>query len=187
MRAITGRAVTLAEMESLVRVCSPALSCPELSAAVCNAVVGMCSSWSCASAENHRVTCGAAGVIPLIVAAMSAHSTDSGASSGCDALCWLIEGNTANADAVVVSESAGGLSEILSVMASHTENAQVLGFACLALELLARNVSSSAKLVMRQSAVVELLNAAKVDHPSSGIYQKLVMRNADAALTVLTA
>lgn len=167
MRANRG-AVGFAEVASQVTACSLALSSPDVAAALCDAVLSMCDEENNSDAEANRVTFGAAGAIPVIVAAaMSTHGAVSTrvAVKSCAALGFLTQHNAINADAVVVA--TGGLDAILAVMRSHAENGTVQGNACFALYHVAGAVRDVARRAMRESAAGALIETAKRVHDPS--------------------
>lgn len=170
--------VSLVALKSLVAAVSPALSSPEVARGICDAIKSICGPNL--SADDNRVTCGAAGVVPAVVTAISTHgSADSSVAwTGCHALADLAFENTVNADAIVLA--TGGLRTILSVMAS-TAKSVVLSDACFALCNTADAASPAALKVMRESAAVELLHAAKRNYPSAFYLN----HHADRALEVL--
>lgn len=65
-------------------------------------------------------------------------------------------------DAIVLSD--GGLGAILGVMKSHAGERMVQWTACVALLYITLAASPPALIALRESAAVELLNAAKSNH-----------------------
>lgn len=176
-----GGKVAPSAVRSLVASCSAALSSLEVAQQLCIAIVSICSG-HLDSKDVNKVTCGAAGVIPAIAAAMSTHGAACAevAANGCVALYWLADGNTAHADDIV--STSGGLDAILSAMASHPEDGELQERACEALGSVARAASPAAVGTMRASAAVDLLHTARRNHPG-GPHQ--VVSFADRALTKL--
>lgn len=165
VRAIQGD-VPLAVMEALVAACLPALSSPAVAEDLCRTVVKICVYEGYAK----QVTCGAAGVIQAVVAAMSAHGAQSPvvAARGCEALARLALGNPVNGNAIVLS--TGGLDVICSVMVSHVESEDVQGEASYLLWRTSLKASLTSFAAIRGSRAVELLNVAKANHPREGEY-----------------
>lgn len=150
------------EVESLtsrlLSECTAALSSPEVAEDFCYAIAAACSG-----SAAIRETLGAAGVIDAVVEMMGLHGLTSAdvASRGCFALCNLAAGHPADAQAIVCSR---GLALILSAMTSHPGDGMVQCDACMALQSIADFGGPAAKRVIRDSAAVELLNAAKRTH-----------------------
>lgn len=169
MRGSRG-AVSAEDLASLVTACTLALSSLEVAGWFSFAVSSVCAkeAWMNSSGIANRVSCHAVGVIPALVAALSTHGTASPrvAARGCVALANLSLGNTANADAIVLSTR--GLDVILSMMTAHVEqdepDGNVQKMACQALCWVARAASPAAKRAMRDSSAMELVEAARTYH-----------------------
>lgn len=157
-------AVPLDDVTSLVIACTAALFDPEVSDAFATTIHGICYR------SANKATCGAAGVIPVVVSAMRMHGAVNArvAAKGCGALANLAHGHSGNANAIATS--AGGLDGILSVMTSHAGDEEVQKWASHALNILVGNVTPAALAVIRESRAVELLNAAKSNFPATNGY-----------------
>lgn len=172
-------AVTLPEMTALVALCRAALSSPDVCADFCGALASICDPDDSFN-EANRASCNAARVIPAVVASMSLHGTvPANALNGCAALYGLAYDNTVNVDAIVRSD--GGLDAIYSMMRSYPADAEMQLVACVTLARIVDVASLAAMRIIRESDVVELLNAAKRNHPSD----EGVQWNADRALAAL--
>lgn len=161
--------VSFTDVTLLVTTCTAALSSSGVGHALCHAVLSMCSVMG-SQAKANAVTCGAAGVIPAIVAAIRAHGAaiEVVARVGCAALnslAWF--GNTVNADAIVLS--TGGLDAILLMMTVHARDSEVQLYACQSLCWIAAAASPAAKRVMcePEGSVRKLLRTAKSNHPAN--------------------
>lgn len=146
---------------ALVSACTPALSSPTVAEEFVTTIGTICEE----SVKN-RVVCAAAGVIPLLVRVLSTHGDESVdiAARGCGALGMVAIENTANADAIVLS--TGGLAAICSLLSTHAASLGLQVEACWAVWFLANAAGPAALTAMREGTVVELLLAAKRNHPS---------------------
>lgn len=171
--------LSVAGMTALVTACTAALPSLAVAEAFCNSIGSVCTNSR--EGKANAVTCGAAGVIPAVIAAMSVHGAGGAlvAASGYVALASLADGNAVNADAIV--GCSGGLDVLLSVMACHAADGEVQAKACWALWGVAGSVSSGGLTAMRQSRAMQLIRAAKVNLSSDN----LVMMYADGALATL--
>lgn len=152
------------ELAHIAHACAATVCSPAVVEAFAGVVTKLCSD-----VPANRASCGATGVIPVIVAGLSAHCATSVviAICGCQALASLAAGYTVNVDAIVCS--AGGLDAILASMASHPHQAEVQRCACVALMAIARVASDEAKAVIRASGAARLLeSAAKCDRYTEG-------------------
>lgn len=158
-----------ADVLPMVTACKAALSSPEVAALFLDTVSTICGDFQFFRLANKRA-CAEAGVIPVIVSFMHAHSAVdvSIAVKGCAAFLCLVSDHIPNAHAIATSAEA--LGAILSAMALFPANADVQEPACNALMLLivASSHSSAARAGIRGSRAVELLTAAKVNHPEEG-------------------
>lgn len=120
--------------------------------------------------HNNSTTCGAAGVIPLVVTALSAHGARDAriAWEGCEVLRLLAYGDAANADAIVIG--TGGLDAILAAMSSFPDSELLQWEACRALYIIVHNVSPAglACLWKSNATVTDLLNTAGRLYPDEG-------------------
>lgn len=155
---------SLSAVTTLVIACTAALSSPEVAKEFSDAVRHLCRN-VCAPAN--RDTCGSAGAIHAIVAALDTHGVGDAtvAANGFDALIELANDNPANADDVVLT--AGGLDVILSVMAAHEWHVEVQWRACMLLMTIALSASPAVLAVMREGSAQVLLSNAMANHPSS--------------------
>lgn len=146
------------DLTALVAACTAALS----SVTIVNEFF-IALYWLCKDSGVHRTRCGAAGVIEAVVAALHAYGPANAMLSmnGCRLLGELASGNTANADAIVLS--TGGLDVVLSCMASIDKDSGAASHARALLQL-AEACSPAAVDVLRASRAEELLNAAKRTH-----------------------
>lgn len=174
--AVKGHVVTLEVVNSLVAMCTSALSSPDAAEAFCAAISSVCYK------TVDSTTCRTAGVIPAVVAAMTAHRAGSTrvASYGCATLGNLANDNEANADAIVLS--AGGLDAILVAMATHPDNWTVQDMACFSLRNLAMFCGPAGMRVIQESNATALVRAAKANHAGN----RDVNRIADFTLAELS-
>lgn len=184
-RPIEGVA-TIADVQSLLTTWNAAPSSLGVAEVFFLSVITICNG---SDGTVNKVTCGAAGVIPAVIAATAAHRTASAtvAAHGCEALHALAHDNTANADAIVLSAGGAGLEVICSVMEAlaHAGNEVVQREACAALSFIADVCSPVALAAMRGSRVVDLLPAAMARFPTEGNW--IVRAWATEALKRLTA
>lgn len=153
------------DVTELVTACGAALSSLTVAEDMINAVYRICDFHQ---QPANRGMCAAAGVIPLVVTALSTHGVVRAgvAARGCEVLGRLASSSRANADAVVVSE--GGMRVICTVMATHADDEDVQRQGCWAVWVIARYVSPAAMLVVRDSRAVELIVAAMKRSPREG-------------------
>lgn len=183
VKSLYDRPASFGEVRSMVTACSAALSSPVVATTQCITIRNICSYPNPAEMAN-RVTCGAAGVIPGIVAVMVTHGAASVmvAGNGCAALGALGTRNIVNADAIV--SSCGGLDAILAVMRSHGRDSGVQYTACEALCRLAKAVSPAAKRVMLDSGILEVIDTVVKRNLAGDEY---VVDMADQVLSALRA
>lgn len=153
--------MSIEELTALVTACTAALSSPDAAAALCEVVVSLCRTDNDHYKANKEV-CGPAGVIPAVAAAMSTHGATHAlvAYRGCEALSCLAHWPV-YADALVLS--TGGLDAILSVVASHPDDEDVLQEACEALFFIASSCGPGAKRVLCEKGVLEVARAAQAN------------------------
>lgn len=174
--------VTVVNALSMVDSCTIASSSRDIAEDLCLTVYSVCY-YANRFAEGDRVTCGAARVIPAVVAAMATHGAYIGvAAHGCKALGWLAVGNTVNADAIVLS--TGGLDQLYTTLAAHAVNLEVQKLACFALYKVSQHAGPAALAGIRGGRAVDLLHAAKRAFPSS-TEQYGLHEYADKALVML--
>lgn len=182
MRVIPG-GITLDDVTSLVTACTSALSSPAVALELVTTLDFICGG----GMGKNRVPCGAGGAIEAIVAAMSAHGAARAdvAAVGCGALAWMALGNTTNADCMVLS--SGALNEVYRMMETHAWVYNVQKEACETLYIIAGAAPRDALDSIREGRAVELLAAAKVNHPEEELLDRLqtVVRYADRALSRL--
>lgn len=155
--------VTPDDITSLVSICKPVLSSPEAAEDFATTVGEICSY-----VAANRVAAAAAGAIEAVVSSLVAHGAISVgvAARGCETLGLLASNNAFNADVIVLS--SGGLDAILSAMESNAGEYDVQKEACVALVSIAEAASAAAVGVLRGARVIDVINAAKVNHPQEG-------------------
>lgn len=155
--------LTPEDVASLLAVCAPALSSIQVANRFVSTVTSICSH-----RMDNRVICGAAGVVPLVVSAVSAHGAVSAevAGNGCNALGWLCPQNTLNIDRVVLQ--SGGLDVICDTMELYADKEDVQRITCASVRDLATGAGPAALAALRGSRVMKLLQEARVRHPKGG-------------------
>lgn len=152
--------VTKRDAAAMMRTCAIGLSSPVVAHLLCTTIGDICHGFAAYHVAN-VATCVSAGGIRTVVSAMSTHARANAqvAASGCKALGCLAKFNRITADAIV--SSSGGLQAILSAMNCHAGADAVQVYGCRALEDITSFASSAAKLLMRTSGAMELLETVK--------------------------
>lgn len=179
-RVSAKRKVARADVAALLTACTPALPSPAVAEALLNTIAATCDE---AHPAGNRVACGAAGIIPTVLSAMSAHGPESAtiATAGCNALSNLAIDNAVNADDIVLF--GGGAGVLCTSMSAHAGNEAVQRRASFALSVIVGNGSPAALTMVRESRAVALLKQAREKHGGEGEHS--VQHWATLALTKL--
>lgn len=154
--------MTLVKVTSFATACTAGVSSPEVAHAMCRTVVKIDSS---SYGQANLATCRIAGVIPAVVASMTAHGSVNRdiAVAGCEALSYLAYRDTCIAESLVMPD--GGLEVIISIMSTYVGDLGAQWRGCAALSAIAKSCGPDALSKMRESAAIDLLLAAKRDQP----------------------
>lgn len=182
--------VSVASSKLLISACTAALSNLKVSKALCAVMETVCggvvfnATSRLPGTDPSFKACVAAGAIPAVIAALSAHGEVSElvATRGCSALGALVAQSKPNADVIILDN--GGLDVLLSVMAAHAVEAEVQKCACYALGRLAAYAGRTALTVLLDGRVTEVLTATKRFGKDSHV-QRALHRLADEALETL--
>lgn len=163
----------------MVTACTAALSSCTVTEAFVTTVVSVC-----AGTVSACLTCCDTGVLEAVMDSLAVHGVASSivAAKGFAAVHMLV-GNMGRPRADSLVLSSGGLDTMLFAMEAHPADVKVQTAACRALWVTSRAVSPSVLSIMRDSRAVELLRAAKANHPLEGRHS--VMQFAKEALVVL--
>lgn len=118
----------------------------------------------CRSRRSKRVVCDVAGVIPAVLAAMSAHGCIHSqlAAEGLTTLNSLVCNNPVNSDAIVLSVC--GLDVILSVTSAFPRNAMIQWYSCCLLSTITTLASPAAMSLLIASNAVDVIRAECQGH-----------------------